>query len=372
MNTFHHPYIFLESEIALYHAHEDGTPLRDPLTQEIAAPVAKCLASGEVTASHTAGVAGSGDWRGIAPPTQHAEWNATVTYTTGAWREDGTPVSSSLSPDANYILVIRTHDEAMGNWELVQLHYARVTSHSTKGDTRSSADSFSLTAGHKEVFSGNTATDELPPLLPRVVATVEWEQAGRTIPCFYYDPATETWSESPLNRFTPPGGSPVRYCYVGPDADDGTQAIIQYLAAYTTTQTPEGNQLPRTGITHSTVTAAIIGNHLNAVHHGLRTSGRHSLQTLGCAEPVAAHPSSAHWQHPLIRFRHLRRVYCTITHGVIAIPSVQTATADTIPPLDPPIIIAPAGDPNPQTGHTGITLLPHTAILDGTILPPTP
>ncbi len=360
------PYSFLEGEIAIFYSNPDGTPLRDPNTSEILAPIGQCHASVEISESTTPKEPTCANWSQNTPNKKHSQLTATISSQTYAYNDRGNNIISQLHPSSEYILVIRTYDKLHGNWKLIQLHHAHLNDQKSASDISSDNDSFSLRASHLESFAGNTNQAALPPLTPQLMATVEWCHQGKTIPCFHYNPTSETWQESPLNAFIPTGeAESQRYCYVGPDANNPTQAIIKYLTLNTTEATSAGNDLPRTGLTFTETLALTIGNHLNPSHHGLKTAVGHTLQLLGCPEPISSHPSASHWPHPLLRFRFLGRIYATISHGIIAIPSITTATITTPPPLDPPIWIAPNGTLNPETGHTGLLLLPHTGILDG-------
>ncbi len=368
MISIDNPYSFLEGEIAIYYANADGTPMRDPNTQEIMAPAAECPASLEITQASKPSAEKGFDWRKVNNNTHQNSYTANVSFPNASHHQDGIPISSILNNKADYIFVHRFHDEVNGNWTLRQLHYAHLDDQKNSGDPSSNTDSITLRAGHLEVFTENTSQAALPDLIPRMVATVEWEHNGNITPCFYYDPSTESWSETRLNSFIPTGETEtVRYCYVGPDESDDTQAIIQYLGAGTTEQTPTGNTVARSGITFENINAITIGNHLTPHHHGLKVASGHTLQTKGCPEPIATHPSSSHWHHPILRFRFLNRIYMTIAHGTVAIPSITTAELDTVPPFDPPIWIAPSNTTNPETGYTGLVLLPWTGILDGTV-----
>ena len=365
MNTFDSPYTFFEAEIALFYAYENGTPLRDPTTLEIKAPAASCIGSISISSSPKLSEGSLGDWQGRAKPTEHKTWRATVSYQDGAWREQGERISSILSSNSDFILMIRFHDEVNGNWDSHQFHYCSLDSQESSHDPSNSTQSFTLQAGHRETFSGNTSQAALPELTPQVLGRVEWIQAGNVVPCLFYDPFTETWSESGLNSFTVPGESPKRYCEISPDPSNANETYVKMLIAATTEQTPTGNQQVRTGITYETSTCFTIGNHNSPTNHGIRMGPGFALQKLGCPEPIRDHVSATHWQHPRLVFRYLKRIYCTISQGVVAVPSITPAALDIIPALDDPFLIAPTSGNNPATGYTGITLLPETAILDG-------
>lgn len=368
MPNIDRPFTFLEGKVAVFYANADGTPLRDPNTNEIKAPVAQCHASVQISSNTTEQTSSLANWTGAMPNTKRATWTAKISHITAAYKNSQGNIASLIPPDTFLILVVRHYDKISGNWTLLQLHHAHLADDDSTGSINSNQDSISIRAGHREVFTGNTSQATLPPLTPRCYATVEWEHNGLVIPCFHYDPDTETWHENPLNSFTPTGETEsVRYAYIGPDADHDTQALVKYLAIRTKEGTPAGNQMPRSGLEFFTTTALTIGNHTNGTHHGIVLNDGHELQTLGCPEPVEALASSNHWSHPTLRFRFLSRIYASISHGTIAIPSITTAIDGLTPPFDTPIWIAPNGTPNPATGFTGLTLLPYTGILDGTV-----
>lgn len=155
---------------------------------------------------------------------------------------------------------------------------------------------------------------------------LEWSHAGRQIPCWYYDPVENEWTENPEN-LTTVEGSPARYISLTEDGDD---TLVSYLTPATVGSTTGGDlESVALGWVDALAFAAGPG--------GLSPAPGWTLQTEGCPEPLTRHESALHWEHPQLRIRFLGRLYGSLSHGIIAFPQVISAAPEAI--IDPPVRI---------------------------------
>lgn len=373
MLTFETPHLFTDAKVAVYHAWEDGYPLAGPAGDyRTAEPVAQCTAN--VSISHDL----------TYSPDAFAKWSNVDQYVKSSYTVsiDGkhTPWVDHLNEKLNHrtpftsgeshlIVIIRIYNEETGDWSHLQFHHARIQSDSI------GSDSFLTTAKTflsqwLEQDHGNTSSKALPAMTPIIKGVVEWVHQGRVIPVLNYDPLTQVWTSTEENNFTDEETEiDYQYAYIGPDIAQPEIAHISYLGAYTTpANDPSPSEtLDLHKIGWEWITALRIYDHTHATKLGVEPGAFHTFQLLGCPEPVTRDSSARSWQHPQLIFRYLMRRYVTITHGVIAIPSIEENTVP-VPHLALPFRIATENGDNPATQNHGLTLLPHAGYLDGVVI----
>lgn len=326
------PLTIHEADVALFQSWPDGRRMTGPLPAHLEATAeAKFRVGLSLTRRASDRRDGAfGDWRHGGFLTGGG-WKVEFRQPFGSLLEaSGKHVSSLIEPGREFTLLVRFLDEDTGHWHLFQFHHARIGDDLPIAEQNQIAEqSYSFEAAWLEHFRGsNPAT--LPALEPREWGVVEWEHAGRCVPCHYYNPATGAWLETDENEHEVEGSGAVKYVSI---EDDGGGTIeLSYLTPRTVTES--GPVLDRTVLSWLDAKAA------NFDAAGITPAPGWQLQTNGCAEPLTCAPSERHWQHPRVRLRFLGRVYATLSHGIIAVPAV-TEGAPSTPPLDPEIALHP-------------------------------
>lgn len=321
------PFTVHEADIALFHAWHDGFPVGGPFTrhQELG-HLARFHASLRLLElpGEDAAEPAFGEWR-RAPGSRGGGWSIESTGQLSALADDGAEVSSLPQVGTPLIVLVRFYCRDTGRWRLFQFHDAEILPSEAGEDSERMAHTLRIFAGWREEWQGGSH-HTLPPLVPRLRGVIEWRHLGRSIRCWEYDPAADAWEETAENQHVA-NGSPARYVSLTTQAP---ATHFHYLAALTEPTPAAGTQASR--ITWLDAAAFSVSS------SGLTPSPGWSLETHGCAEPLTLPPSGRHWEHPRVVIRFLGRIYATVSHGVIALPSLTQGEPD-YPPLDFPIRI---------------------------------
>lgn len=358
------PHTIHEADIAVFRAWPDGSPMAGPNSDHRnTLPIGTCKSSLSITTNIAESTTEKfGDWSHAATPTEDT-YTIAITQPFSSWLDNTTPVTPRIHPTTNLIIVIRFFDPTSEQWKLYQFFYARLTQHSITSDDQVLNTPTTFTATWLEDTAGPETTK--PPLEPYIRGVVQWEHDGKIIPCFHFDPETETWTMAPENNFLDDLGNPHQYAYIGPDEANPNNAIIKFIQAFTEPfdTTADPTAIHRQNIIWQDTLALTIYPHTHPLH-GLNPESGHTLQLSGCPTIIADTPSAQHLTHPTLRLRYLRRTYATITQRTICIPKIQQNTPPE-PFIDNHFRIAGSGPVNPANNYKGLTLLPHTAYLDG-------
>jgi len=356
--TLHTPWTIHEAEAALYPAWRDGMPFYGPGGR--GSPETLFLAKASLTISETQRHSAASAYnRSGNEPTFEADFEIAVTFPDGAMSDSLSRVQARLEVGGLHVLVVRFQDEFSGHWTCLRFFYVTIESAETATSGEVMDRSIHLKA---TLLQETTGTGTAPSLDPVVIGEVDWICGGRRVTCLTYDPVSETWDATPQNDTGSDGTLLVNLAPV-----DGCPTDVE-MSAYFPRLVP-GNAIPpaldQTTVAWCNLVVARIGNHASPVHHGLTLSDGITVQAAGCPEPIMALPQSRMLDEPVIVFRYLRRVYATIGHGVLAVPDLECSA----PPFthDCPFRLAIPGDPNPATDHSGLTLYPDGAWLDGTV-----
>lgn len=334
------PFTVHEADVAVFYAWRDGRVIDGPMPRHLqSGMVAKFRASLNLTRKvDPARAHAFGDWR-HPESAEDGLWTVEMTYPIGSVvDEGGAHVSSSMPAGEDMTVLVRFFDELNGHWRVFQFHHARRSADLTTAEQQElGINTLGFTAAWMEPFRGGNAAD-LPPLVPREWGVIEWIHGARRIPCHYYDPATDSWTETGEN-FRVDGGETLRYVTLETTAGLTT---LSYLAPITAATTTAG------GIDASKL-AWIDALAFAADSSGLHPAHGWQVQTGGGPEPLTIPPSGRHWEHPRVVIRFLGRVYASLAHGTIATPALVTGPPS--PSIDPPIRLGPSLAMLPAATH---------------------
>lgn len=358
MLTLLTPWTIHEAEVALYPAWRDGMPFTGPGARGVPAPVFLAKASLTFSETRKKGAASGHSFTG-AEPNVEVEYEISIGFPDGAFSDSTSRVPSRIEPGGFHILVVRFLDARSGQWSCFRFFYVTVEADDESESGEVMARTMRL---HSTWLQEVTGTTDPPTLAPVVYGEVDWLCGTQRITCLTYEPVAESWASTPRNA-TATG---TRYVNLSPVEDSAADiALTAYFP-----RVVAGEQIPpamtRAQVEWSNLVLLTVGNHLSAIHHGLKLRDDIALQTLGIPEPLLALPQARMLDEPVIVFRYLRRVYAVIGHGVLAVPSLDCGVS---PPFshDFPFRLAVPGVANPATGQSGLTLLPDSAYLDGTV-----
>lgn len=354
------PWVLADAEVALWAAWKDGTPMTGPgagrgAQKPLFIGTASLSIAGNYQDAQT-----PADGSGAMLPVD-VTWQVNAEFPDGVMADEFGRVLSRLHAGGYLILTVLFHDETLGEWTKLSFYYV------TPG-TDTAADSGSQVMNRTVALKSmhlqeKVGSGDPPALDPVVVGEVDWICGPMRVTALEYDPDAEVWTSLPRNLT---GDGDTRYVTLTPITDEDGADVI--LAAYLPRVVPSevvGDKLPRSQVKWQNTVAMRLGNQESSFHHGLVLQAGHALQAIGIVEPLAKIPQDRALDEPVIVFRYLRRVYATLGHGVFAVPRL---VENESPPVshDHPFRIPITGDPNPETGQSGLVLLPNGAWLDGT------
>lgn len=354
------PWLIHEAELALHPAWKDGLPFRGPgLPRANPAPVFHCKAALSISSTQRKGAATGHGWTGNEVNVDE-EWQITVGFPDGVFADEISRIQSRLSAGGFHILTARFLDKKTREWSCFRWFYVAADGDDVSESGQVMNRSIRLKATYQQETVGSV---DLPSMAPVVFGEVQWVCGTQRITCLHYLPDDEAWVSLPRNDV----GDGTRYVNFSPVTGEPENVA---LSAYFPRVVP-GDQvapaLSRAQVEWQNQVIARIGNEDSTYHHGLALIG-HTLQALGIVEPLLTQPQERMLDEPVIVFRYLLRVYAVFGHGVLAVPRmVENAAPDFS--HDYPFRLAIPGDPNPETGQSGLTLLPNGAWLDGTCIP---
>lgn len=357
------PWTIHEAEVALYPAWKDGLPLRGPGSSGGSpAPVFSCKSALSISGTPRKTAAMGYDWTGNSP-TADGEWEISISFPEGAYADGVSRALSRLANGGFHILVVRFIDEVTGQWSCFRWYYATWESDESSESSQILGRSVRVRSTWMQEEVGSSAA---PSLSPIPYGEVDWICGPHRVTCYTFNPLSETWLSLPRNSIGE-GGSYVTFAPV-----EGALTTDVALSALFPRVVGGGfafGMIQRGVIEWQQIPLLQIGNQDSTEHHGLTLMGDLDLQAIGISEPLLTHPRSRVLDEPVIVFRYLRRVYATLGHGVLAVPSL---TINEDPPFthDYAFRLAIPGDFNPATGQAGLTLLPDGAWLDGELAAP--
>lgn len=354
------PWLLHDCELALWPAWKDGMPFRGPGEGRGRSALLQCKASLTITASSAESAATGHGWTGseeALPPT----YTVAVDFPDGALADAFGRALSRPHHGGFRILTARFLDESSGRWSLLNFFYVTPGGDSSGEQGQVLSRSTTFLSSWMQEWVGDA---DLPALEPLVLGEVDWVCGSQRIPCLRYNPLTEVWTSLPTNET----GDGSRYATLTPlSADAGADVILAMYLPRVTAAPVSGEFLPLAHIVWENTLVLRLGNEASDYHHGLSFPAGHTLQALGIVEPLIAFSQARELDEPLLVFRFLRRVYASLGHGVLAVP---TLAGNEAPPVshDPAFRLALPGPANPGTGQSGLVLLPGGAWLDGTLL----
>ncbi len=322
------PFTVHEAEIALFHAWNDGRPVQGPLARHLAPGIIASFRAGlTITRQDGGEMPGAfGEWRGSG--LRPGGWTIETSAPLAALTDGIVPVDSLPCPGTPVIVMVRFLHAESGQWRLWQFHDAELLPPTAAESEEKMMTAWRIRAGHREEFSG-TVLATLPDMdAPVLRGAIEWMHRGRMVRCWDYDVSSNTWTERPENHIAV-GVDTARYVTLTIAGDD---AFVLYMTPRTEIVDGAGGAIDRSLLSWLNALAFTVSS------SGLTPDDDWMLETEGCNEPVEIPASGLHWDHPVVAFSFLGRRYATLSHGVIALPSLADGFPET-PPLDTPLRI---------------------------------
>jgi len=312
------PWSIHEADVALYPARKDGWPMAGPSTARGALPIVEHRASLRWECLLSDGSPAGMDYTGAALP-EDGGYSLQVDFPEGL-REDGLSLAlSRLDPGGYYCLVVRfEHEKHDGLWTQWRFFYVTLAGDSTGDQDQIMQRSLRLRAGYRQELVGNGS---LPAMLPSPLGEVEWRCGAIRVTALHYDPVSAAWTSTDQNVVS---NSEEAAPFVALGETDGRGWLSYYQPRAENEDGPTLSGDPSVAGTPLTVA----WRHLLALtvepDHRVLALADFVLQTNGTPEPLLMSTQSRLWDEPVVIFRYLRRIYATIGHGTIAIPSLAT------------------------------------------------
>lgn len=358
------PWIITDADIALWPAWKDGMPFYGPGEgRDRPAALIECKTSLTIQETFSESAVTGHGWTGNEMP-NGSTWQISIDFPDGAMADRFGRLMSRAHPGGYRILTVRFFDDSVGVWSLLNFYYVVPASDSESESSEKMMRSLTLKSTWLQEKTGNSS---LPAMEPVVMGELDWVCGSQRVTAFEYDPVAESWTSLPRNIT----GDGSRYVTLQAlDAEPGSDVVLAYYLPRFNAVPPESleeDALQTMAIHWQNTICMKVGREDSASHHGLTLQGRHVLQAIGIVEPLMAVSQSRLIDEPFLQFRFLKRIYCTVGHGVFAVPQL---TVNQSPPVthDPAFRIAVPGPANPATGNTGLVILPQGAWLDGTLI----
>jgi hypothetical protein len=325
------PWSIHECEVAIHAAWKDGMPMTGPgdgRQKRTALFTGKAMV--RVEQSFPASEPGAFD-HSNSPPAADSNYALTIRFLETAIEDDLSRLVTRLHGGGYHIVTLRFVEESGGaEWSKRQFFYVAPATDNLEATAGSNEAipferTLSLRAGWMQESAGHTTPPSLDPV---VTGEVEWVCGPHRIPCLSYDPDTLTWTALGANST---GESTPPHVALGemPETEDPFLSLM----------------LPRLNEDQQIQWEATIAFTLAGGTAFTPASG-HVMQTNGTPEPLVMLPQNRMLDEPMAVFRFLRRVYATIGHGRICIPSVNSTPP---PPTHEPafrigdVVILPQG-----------------------------
>ena len=329
------PYTVHEADVGFFAGWRDGHRVTGPGTRHGRAGLIDEFRAGleiRQVRGDDGGQGGFGEWRlhgGDAEPGQDG-WIVTMSLPLEAVEDGGAQVSSWPDAGSPLVVVVRFLDKETGWWRIFQFHDAVLLPVDAGEQSELMMRQVSVSAGWMEERYHGAAVPELEPVVRGVI---EWCHAGRRVRCHEYDADADTFTEAAENVFSAlveGVATPVRYVTLNfAGVGDDESFSLDYLAA-NTGEVQKAGGVPGYGIGWTDARVMEI-----SASSGLTLWPGWVLETEGAAEPLAMPESGRHWEHPKVVFRVLGRVYASVSHGVVAMPSLTTGFPEGM--LDVPL-----------------------------------
>lgn len=315
------PWTIHEAEVALYPARKDGMPLSGPGGVRQTLPFLEHRVTLSVERTINPGSSQAFNYTGATMP-EDGGWSLSVDFPEGAWSDELDRTLARLEPNGFYCLAVRFEDvENSGNWTLWRFFYVTLERDSTSENSQVMQRSLSLRAGWRQEQVG---IGPLPALRPEPLGEVDWICGPLRVTGMLYDSATGAWTSTIHNAVSADPDAP-------PYVAVGTSNYTPFVSFYA----PVAENSYGEGLLGDPALAGtpinigwrhLLAFSISAQDMLLAASG-FALQMNGTAEPLMARSQARMMDEPVIVFRYLRRIYCTISHGVIAIPRISNSPA---------------------------------------------
>lgn len=314
------PWTIHEALIALYPARMDGFPLAGPSGSSQPLPLLEHQASLKIDRTIRPGIPTGYDYTGSASPIDDG-YSISADIPEGAWTDEIGRSLSRLEACGHYCLVVRFEDDAhSGEWTVWRFYYVTLETDSLGDVDQRMQRGLRLKATYRQEEIG---TGEPPELRPFPYGEVEWICGPIRVTAMTYLPETGVWTSTSRNRISAADDA-APFIAIAQD-----EAEIPFVSYYVSR--PENPDQPTlAGDPEIAGTPLTIGwQHTLALRiladDSLEAAPGFSLQTNGTPEPILMLPRARLFDEPIVVFRYLRRVYATICHGTIAIPSLNHA-----------------------------------------------
>jgi hypothetical protein len=321
-----------DAQVMVWHAWQDGMPIRGPLGRHSYVPAAQQFRAGLSIRSvaRPATDPAFGQWQRHSTPEgvyPAEEWQVEIASVLGQEESDGALISQLLRPGSPVVVVVMFAVKGTSEWRILQFHDAELMPLESGEESQVMRRNLRFSAGWMEEFKSGSMPGSMQP---RIRGIIEWCHAGRTVRCWEYDPYENTWTEDPENQILI-GEETARY--ISFDTPSSGARRLGMMAALT-----ESMPLPLGGT--ETGGTGIFWRHvwlLDIPATGpLQMAPGWITESHGLAEPLLLPPSGLHWEHPRLVLRVLGRIYATACAGVLAVPRIHYGAVPDAP-SDPPI-----------------------------------
>ncbi len=301
------PWSIHECEVAIYAAWKDGMPMTGPGDgRRKQTAIFSGKASVKIDQSFPASEPGAFDHTNSSPAAD-CNYALTINFLEHAIEDDFSRMLSRFHAGGFHIVTLRYLEEgSLNEWTKRQFFYVAPATDQQEANANSDTSiafsrSLSLRAGWMQETTGHNSP---PTADPEVLGEVEWICGPHRIPCLTYDPATLTWSgtgENSTGEEAPP------HVAIG---------TLETGSPFFSLMLPRLN--PENQIQWEHTIAFTLADGTDFTPHG-----GHNMQSNGTPEPLLMSSQSRVLDEPVAVFRYLRRVYASVGHGLVCIPSIN-------------------------------------------------
>jgi hypothetical protein len=310
-------YTVHEAEVSFHAGWRDGFPVAGPFGRHLAGGLIDQFRAGlaiRQVADAGADAGGAfGEWRkhGCGMPGQDG-WMVEMKLPLAAVEDGGAQVSSWPEAGSPMVVCVRFLDAETGWWRMFQFHDAVLMPTEAAEEGENMFRTVAVSAGWMEERYHGAA---VPALEPVVRGVIEWRHLGRRVRAWEYDDAEDAFTEGSENVNTVDAVAE-RYVTLTIAGEDELEEVdLSYMAALTQPLAKAG------GVPGYEVGWMDAGAFHVDGSSGLTLWPGWVMEAEGAAEPLTMPPSGRHWEHPKVVFRVLGRIYASLSHGVLAVPS---------------------------------------------------
>lgn len=312
------PWTIHEADVAIYAARKDGWPLTGPSPDRGSIPLLEYRTSLRIESILSPASSGGLDYTGAA--TARQEGFSIQTEIPEGPREDGLSTALSIIEAGGlYCIVVRFEDSGnSGEWSLWRFYYVTLDSDSTGDQDQVMRRSFRFRSSYRQVQSG---IGTLPAMRPAPLGEVEWICGPVRVTALLYDPVARAYTSTPQNLVSAAEDAAP---FVALGETDGRGWLSYYLPRPENEDGPTLSGDPAEAGTPITVAWLHAIAFIVEPDSTLALQPGFTLQTNGTPEPLLMSTQSRLWDEPLVVFRFLNRIYASVGHGVVAIPSLSS------------------------------------------------